>query len=264
MVTLWTSCLNSIGATWAGWKSKQRARGVHCKCFALVHIARSRGRRNLSQPPKSHSVSCVLRMKCLHRSSPEVRRELAARVFHELMRPSFFLVFLIDFSNLIIFGFYLWLFDFSKQLGLFLWQEWGSSFIIQSAGDHSVILQLFLLLQEQSVSSKAADKTPVGHYFRQVSRKFKNVGFWLIFFFLLLILAFYSLQFKCMFIHYLPLSIFITFLCFDGYFYTFAASDTVTTGVAFWTAIFHIPECFRRKSYINSSRYMFLKIYLTL
>lgn len=195
MVTLWTSCLNSIGATWAGWKSKQRARGVHCKCFALVHIARSRGRRNLSQPPKSHSVSCVLRMKCLHRSSPEVRRELAARVFHELMRPSFFLVFLIDFSNLIIVGFYLWLFDFSKQLGLFLWQEWGSSFIIQSAGDHSVILQLFLLLQEQSVSSKAADKTPVGHYFRQVSRKFKNVGFWLIFFFF------------CLFWHFIPYSL---------------------------------------------------------
>lgn len=43
----------------------------------------------------------------LHQSSPEVRRELAAHVFHELMGPSFFLVFLIDVSNLIIFDFYL-------------------------------------------------------------------------------------------------------------------------------------------------------------
>lgn len=43
----------------------------------------------------------------LHQSSPEVRRELAAHVLHELMGPSFFLVFLIDVSNLIIFDFYL-------------------------------------------------------------------------------------------------------------------------------------------------------------
>lgn len=39
-----------------------------------------------------------------------------------------------------------------------------------------------------------------------------------------------------MYVH-LPLSIFITSLCFDVFFNTFAASvyDTVTAGVAFWT-----------------------------
>lgn len=64
-----------------------------------------------------------------------------------------------------------------------------------------------------------------------------------------LILAFYSLQFRFIFIHYLPLSILSISLCFDGYSGNFTASeyDTVITGVAFW-AVFDTPECFRWKS----------------
>lgn len=39
---------------------------------------------------------------------------------------------------------------------------------------------MILQVQVQSVGSKAADKTPVGHYFGQVGRKCENVGLWLI------------------------------------------------------------------------------------
>lgn len=87
------------------------------------------------------------------------------------------------------------------------------------------------MLHVQSGRSKAADKT--GDYFGKVSREFKDVELWQDVFWL--ILVFYSLQFRYIFIHYLPLSIFSTFLCFDGYSDNFVVSvyDTVITGVAF-------------------------------
>lgn len=100
-------------------------------------------------------------------------------------------------------------------------------------GVSSLFNSCSLLVHVQSGRSKAADKTPMGDYFGKVSRKFKNVESWLNVF-----LAYFDqiyLNFRHIFIHCLPFSIFSTFLCFDGYFDNFAASvyDTVITGVAF-------------------------------
>lgn len=139
----------------------------------------------------------------------------------------------------------------------FIWQEWGSTFFNSeclgpfcdsTAGPAPAVWDQRLLIKHLWDLTLAK---LVGNLRMQGSGWFVS---------LLLILAFYSLQFKCMLIQYLPLSIFITFLCFDGYFYTFAASvyDTVTTGVAFCTTIFHIRECFRRKSLLLM--YKFIKI----
>lgn len=84
--------------------------------------------------------------------------------------------------------------------------------------------------------------------FVKVSRESKNGGlcaFCLIFF--LLILSFYSLQYRHILTHYFLLSIFHTFLCFDSYFNNFPATLRWLSQELLSELHFHIPQFCRKK-----------------
>lgn len=84
--------------------------------------------------------------------------------------------------------------------------------------------------------------------FVKVSRESKNGGlcaFCLIFF--LLILSFYSLQYRHILTHYFLLSIFHTFLCFDSYFNNFPAALRWLSQELLSELHFHIPQFCRKK-----------------